>query len=124
MHCFTRSVQIFTVLQLFHVGFALAFLIPPTYSGKFCDKHVKMCARRRAEYEEELWGPKEEKEPQRQLLDSVFNLQPRMVLRTAVILAIFHSLRGTSSSNDHIITHLQVSPWCKPSLPKGQVCKT
>ncbi|XP_061525936.1 oocyte zinc finger protein XlCOF8.4-like [Phycodurus eques] len=44
-----------------------------------------MCARRTAEYEEELWGPKEEKEPQRQLLDAAFNLQPRIVLRRADI---------------------------------------
>ncbi|XP_061525889.1 zinc finger protein 25-like [Phycodurus eques] len=35
-----------------------------------------MCARRTAEYEEELCGPKEEKEPQRQRLDVVFN-RPR-----------------------------------------------
>ncbi|XP_061619442.1 zinc finger and SCAN domain-containing protein 31-like isoform X4 [Phyllopteryx taeniolatus] len=42
-----------------------------------------MCARRTAESEEELWGPKEEKEPQRQLLDAVFNLQPHTVHRRA-----------------------------------------
>ncbi|XP_061621311.1 oocyte zinc finger protein XlCOF8.4-like isoform X3 [Phyllopteryx taeniolatus] len=42
-----------------------------------------MCARGTAEYDEELWGPKEEEEPKGQLLDSVFNLQPRIVLRRA-----------------------------------------
>ncbi|XP_061525916.1 uncharacterized protein LOC133398278 isoform X3 [Phycodurus eques] len=46
---------------------------------------MKMCARRTAEYEEELCGPKEEKEPRRQLVDAVFNLQPRIVLRRADI---------------------------------------
>ncbi|XP_061663601.1 zinc finger protein 771-like isoform X4 [Syngnathoides biaculeatus] len=40
----------------------------------------KMCARTTAEYQEELWGPKEEKKPQRQLLDAVFNLRPQNVL--------------------------------------------
>ncbi|XP_061619608.1 uncharacterized protein LOC133472567 isoform X13 [Phyllopteryx taeniolatus] len=54
-------------------------------SGKCCDRRVKMCARRTAEYEEKLCGPKEEKEPQRQLLDAVFNLQPRIVLHRADI---------------------------------------
>ncbi|XP_061619507.1 uncharacterized protein LOC133472542 isoform X6 [Phyllopteryx taeniolatus] len=54
-----------------------------TLSGKCCDRRVKMCARRTAEYEEELCGPKEEKEPQRQLLDAAFNLQPRIVLHRA-----------------------------------------
>ncbi|XP_061619606.1 uncharacterized protein LOC133472567 isoform X11 [Phyllopteryx taeniolatus] len=49
-----------------------------------CDHRVKMCART-AEYEEELCGAKEEKEPQRQLLDAAFNLQPRIVLHRADI---------------------------------------
>ncbi|XP_061522803.1 uncharacterized protein LOC133396706 isoform X3 [Phycodurus eques] len=44
-----------------------------------------MCARRPAEYEEELRGPKEEKEPQRRRLDAAFNLRPRIVLRRADI---------------------------------------
>ncbi|XP_061618550.1 zinc finger protein 3 homolog isoform X2 [Phyllopteryx taeniolatus] len=39
-----------------------------------------MGGRRTPEYKDELCGPKEEKEPQRQLLDAVFNLQPRIVL--------------------------------------------
>ncbi|XP_061621408.1 zinc finger protein 691-like [Phyllopteryx taeniolatus] len=42
-----------------------------------------MCARRTPEYEEELCGPKEENEPQHQLLDAIFNLQPRIVLHRA-----------------------------------------
>ncbi|XP_061525838.1 gastrula zinc finger protein XlCGF48.2-like isoform X3 [Phycodurus eques] len=44
-----------------------------------------MCARRTAEYEEELCGPKEEKEPRLQVLDAAFNLQPRTVRRGADI---------------------------------------
>ncbi|XP_061663699.1 sarcoplasmic reticulum histidine-rich calcium-binding protein-like isoform X3 [Syngnathoides biaculeatus] len=38
---------------------------------------------RTAAYKEELWRPNEEKKPQRQLLDAVFSLQPRIVLRRA-----------------------------------------
>ncbi|XP_061619604.1 uncharacterized protein LOC133472567 isoform X9 [Phyllopteryx taeniolatus] len=52
-----------------------------------CDHRVKMCART-AEYEEELCGAKEEKEPQRQLLDAAFNLQPRIVLHRADFRAV------------------------------------
>ncbi|XP_061663880.1 zinc finger protein 501-like isoform X1 [Syngnathoides biaculeatus] len=50
---------------------------------------VKMCARRTGEYEEEVRGPKKE-EPQRQLLDAVFNLQPRIVLRRADVSENIH----------------------------------
>ncbi|XP_061525910.1 uncharacterized protein LOC133398276 isoform X2 [Phycodurus eques] len=42
-----------------------------------------MWARREAEYGEELCGPKEEMEPQRQRLDVVFNRQPPTVLHRA-----------------------------------------
>ncbi|XP_061619437.1 gastrula zinc finger protein XlCGF48.2-like isoform X4 [Phyllopteryx taeniolatus] len=52
-------------------------------SGKCFDRRVKMCARRTAEYEDELCGPKEEKEPHRQLVDAGFNLQARTVPRRA-----------------------------------------
>ncbi|XP_061618540.1 zinc finger protein 37-like isoform X3 [Phyllopteryx taeniolatus] len=52
-----------------------------TKSGKCCDRLVKMCARRTAEYEEDLCAPKDKNEPQRQLLDAAFNLQPPTVLR-------------------------------------------
>ncbi|XP_061525925.1 zinc finger protein 771-like isoform X1 [Phycodurus eques] len=62
-----------------------------------CDRRVKMCART-AEYEEELWGPKEEKEPQRQLLDAAFNLQPRIVLRRAGVSENLHPERQQSVS--------------------------
>ncbi|XP_061621304.1 uncharacterized protein LOC133473704 isoform X8 [Phyllopteryx taeniolatus] len=48
-------------------------------SGKFCGGCVKMCARRTAQYEEELGGPKAKK----QLLDAVVNLQPPTVQRRA-----------------------------------------
>ncbi|XP_061525943.1 uncharacterized protein LOC133398373 isoform X3 [Phycodurus eques] len=68
-----------------------------TLSGKCFDRHVKMCART-AEYEEELWGPKEEKEPQRQLLDAVFNLQPRIVLHRADVSENLHPERQQSVS--------------------------
>ncbi|XP_061669313.1 zinc finger protein 260-like isoform X5 [Syngnathoides biaculeatus] len=51
---------------------------------------VKMCARRTGEYEEEVRGPKKEEEPQRQLLDAVFNLQPRIVLRRADVSENIH----------------------------------
>ncbi|XP_061536248.1 zinc finger protein 260-like isoform X2 [Phycodurus eques] len=44
-----------------------------------------MSARRTPEYEEELGCPKEENEPDRQLLDAAFNLQHRTVLRGADI---------------------------------------
>ncbi|XP_061619550.1 cilia- and flagella-associated protein 251-like isoform X2 [Phyllopteryx taeniolatus] len=57
-----------------------------------------MCARRTAEYEEELWGPKEEKEPQRQLLDAVFNLQPQTVQRRADVSENLHPERQQSVS--------------------------
>ncbi|XP_061663877.1 uncharacterized protein LOC133493900 isoform X2 [Syngnathoides biaculeatus] len=49
----------------------------------FCDHRVKMCARSTAEYKEDIWGAKEEKKRQRRLLDVVFHLQPRIVLRRA-----------------------------------------
>ncbi|XP_061618554.1 uncharacterized protein LOC133472144 isoform X3 [Phyllopteryx taeniolatus] len=48
-------------------------------SGKCCDRLVKMCARTAA-YEKDLCAPKDENEPQHQLLDAAFNLQPRTVL--------------------------------------------
>ncbi|XP_061663694.1 uncharacterized protein LOC133493818 isoform X7 [Syngnathoides biaculeatus] len=48
---------------------------------------VKMCARSPGVYEEEVCGPKKEEEPQRQLLDAVFNLQPLIVLRRAVCMS-------------------------------------
>ncbi|XP_061619560.1 uncharacterized protein LOC133472559 isoform X2 [Phyllopteryx taeniolatus] len=57
-----------------------------------------MCARRTAEYEEELCGPKEEKEPQRQLLDAAFNLQPRIVLRRADVSENLHPEQQQSVS--------------------------
>ncbi|XP_061524059.1 uncharacterized protein LOC133397331 isoform X2 [Phycodurus eques] len=44
-----------------------------------------MSARRTAEYEEELWGPKVENEPQVQLLNAVCE-KPRVDLRTADII--------------------------------------
>ncbi|XP_061663726.1 uncharacterized protein LOC133493837 isoform X2 [Syngnathoides biaculeatus] len=44
-----------------------------------------MCARTSEKYKEEVCGPKKEEEPQRQLLDAVLNLQPRIVLRRAEI---------------------------------------
>ncbi|XP_061619609.1 uncharacterized protein LOC133472567 isoform X14 [Phyllopteryx taeniolatus] len=56
-----------------------------------------MCART-AEYEEKLCGPKEEKEPQRQLLDAVFNLQPRIVLHRADVSENLHPERQKSVS--------------------------
>ncbi|XP_061663700.1 uncharacterized protein LOC133493819 isoform X4 [Syngnathoides biaculeatus] len=46
---------------------------------------------RTAAYKEELWRPNEEKKPQRQLLDAVFSLQPRIVLRRADIAKMHHS---------------------------------
>ncbi|XP_061662794.1 gastrula zinc finger protein xFG20-1-like isoform X2 [Syngnathoides biaculeatus] len=52
-----------------------------------------MCARSTAEYDEELWGPKEEKKPQRQLLDAVFNLRPQNVLHRADIHENLHTKR-------------------------------
>ncbi|XP_061663234.1 zinc finger and SCAN domain-containing protein 2-like isoform X2 [Syngnathoides biaculeatus] len=48
--------------------------------GNWCKRHVKMCTSSTGDYEEELWGPKEEKKPQRELLGAVFNLQPQIVL--------------------------------------------
>ncbi|XP_061662238.1 uncharacterized protein LOC133493199 isoform X3 [Syngnathoides biaculeatus] len=60
---------------------------------KSIDRGVKMCARTSAAYQDELWGPKEEKKPQRQLLDAVFNLQPRIVLRRADITEYLHRER-------------------------------
>ncbi|XP_061663587.1 uncharacterized protein LOC133493798 isoform X2 [Syngnathoides biaculeatus] len=60
----------------------------PTYhksvQRRKCDLRVKMCARTTGEYKEEVRGPKKEEEPQRQRLDDVFNLQPRIVLHRAV----------------------------------------
>ncbi|XP_061663581.1 uncharacterized protein LOC133493797 isoform X3 [Syngnathoides biaculeatus] len=50
---------------------------------KCCDRRMKMCARTTGKYKEEVCGPKKEEEPQRQLLDAVFNLQPRFALRRA-----------------------------------------
>ncbi|XP_061619477.1 uncharacterized protein LOC133472535 isoform X4 [Phyllopteryx taeniolatus] len=52
-----------------------------------------MCARRTAEYEDELCGPKEEKEPHRQLVDAGFNLQARTVPRRADITEDLHTER-------------------------------
>ncbi|XP_061663706.1 ciliogenesis-associated TTC17-interacting protein-like isoform X3 [Syngnathoides biaculeatus] len=57
---------------------------------------VKMCARRTGEYKEEVRGPKKEEEPQRQLLDAVFNLQPQIVLRKAEISENLHPERQQS----------------------------
>ncbi|XP_061663578.1 cilia- and flagella-associated protein 251-like isoform X6 [Syngnathoides biaculeatus] len=57
-----------------------------------------MCARRTGEYEEEVCGPKKEEEPQRQLLDAVFNLQPRIVLRRAEISENLHPEQQQSIS--------------------------
>ncbi|XP_061663253.1 myelin transcription factor 1-like isoform X4 [Syngnathoides biaculeatus] len=42
-----------------------------------------MCARTTGKYKEEVRGPKEEEEPQRQPLDAVFNLHPQLVQCTA-----------------------------------------
>ncbi|XP_061663595.1 uncharacterized protein LOC133493799 isoform X5 [Syngnathoides biaculeatus] len=50
---------------------------------KCCEHCVEMCARTTGEYKEKLRGSKKEEEPQRHLLDAVFNLQPRIVLRRA-----------------------------------------
>ncbi|XP_061663875.1 uncharacterized protein LOC133493899 isoform X2 [Syngnathoides biaculeatus] len=58
-----------------------------------------MCERRTPEYEEELCGPEDEKEPQRRLVDAVFNLQPRIVLRRADV-------------NEDLHPH-----WLKPESP-------
>ncbi|XP_061663269.1 uncharacterized protein LOC133493644 isoform X2 [Syngnathoides biaculeatus] len=49
-----------------------------------------MCARMKGEYKEEVCGPKKKEEPQRQLLDTLFNLQPRIVLRRANISENLH----------------------------------
>ncbi|XP_061663172.1 uncharacterized protein LOC133493621 isoform X4 [Syngnathoides biaculeatus] len=56
---------------------------------KCCDHRVKMCTRTTGEYKEEVRGPKKEQEPQRQLLDALFNLQPLIVLRRAETEALF-----------------------------------
>ncbi|XP_061663226.1 uncharacterized protein LOC133493633 isoform X8 [Syngnathoides biaculeatus] len=66
---------------------------------KCCDGHVKMCARMSGEYKEEVCGPKEEEEPQHQLLDTVFNLQPQIVLRRADITEELHT---KWSAPDHL----------------------
>ncbi|XP_061663160.1 uncharacterized protein LOC133493620 isoform X2 [Syngnathoides biaculeatus] len=52
-----------------------------------------MCTRTTASYEEELWGAKVENKPQRQLLDAVFSLQPRVVLHRADITEYLHRER-------------------------------
>ncbi|XP_061663625.1 golgin subfamily A member 6-like protein 22 isoform X2 [Syngnathoides biaculeatus] len=85
---FNAEVDVFADMKL-ECKFASACLgqldIHMYLGGKWCDRCVKMCARSRAEYEKELSGPKEEKKPQRQLLDAVFNLQPQIVLCRADI---------------------------------------
>ncbi|XP_061663679.1 uncharacterized protein LOC133493816 isoform X3 [Syngnathoides biaculeatus] len=45
-----------------------------------------MCARTSEKYKEEVCGLEKEEKLQRQLLDAVFNLQPRIVLRRADII--------------------------------------
>ncbi|XP_061662459.1 uncharacterized protein LOC133493283 isoform X3 [Syngnathoides biaculeatus] len=53
------------------------------YSGdgrKYGARHMKMRAKTTGKSQEEVHGPKEEEDPQRQLLDTVFNLQPQIVL--------------------------------------------
>ncbi|XP_061663616.1 zinc finger protein 239-like isoform X1 [Syngnathoides biaculeatus] len=57
---------------------------PDQDHGKGGD-HVKMCAKTSGEYREKVCGPKKEAVPQRQLLEAVFNLQPRIVLCRADI---------------------------------------
>ncbi|XP_061663142.1 zinc finger protein 180-like isoform X2 [Syngnathoides biaculeatus] len=50
---------------------------------KCCDRRVKICAKTSVKYKEEFLGPKKAEETQYHLLDAVFNLQPRIVLRRA-----------------------------------------
>ncbi|XP_061525855.1 zinc finger and SCAN domain-containing protein 21-like isoform X2 [Phycodurus eques] len=57
-----------------------------------------MCARRTAEYEEKLCGPKDEKEPRRQLLDAVFKLHPRVARHRADVSENLHPERQQSVS--------------------------
>ncbi|XP_061663703.1 zinc finger protein OZF-like [Syngnathoides biaculeatus] len=58
---------------------------PTAHRRKSGDRRVKMCARTTGVFKEEVCGPKKEERPQHQLLDAVFNLQPRIVLRRAEI---------------------------------------
>ncbi|XP_061663720.1 uncharacterized protein LOC133493834 [Syngnathoides biaculeatus] len=65
---------------------------------KIVESVVKMCARRSGEYKEEIRGPKKEEKPKRQLLDAVFNLQPRIVLRRADVSENLHPEQQQSVS--------------------------
>ncbi|XP_061525894.1 uncharacterized protein LOC133398271 isoform X2 [Phycodurus eques] len=69
-----------------------------------------MCSRSTAEYEEELCGPKEEKEPQRQRLDAVFNRQPRTVPRRA----------GLGIENQEPTGAIAPAPRNRPNPPKNK----
>ncbi|XP_061663931.1 uncharacterized protein LOC133493940 [Syngnathoides biaculeatus] len=61
-----------------------------TQSRKCCNRRVKMCARTTGEYTKKVCGPKREEEPQRQLRDAVFNLQPQIVQRRADVSEYLH----------------------------------
>ncbi|XP_061663197.1 uncharacterized protein LOC133493626 isoform X2 [Syngnathoides biaculeatus] len=50
---------------------------------KCCDRPVQMSSKTSGEYKEEVRGPRNEEESQRQLLDAVFNVQPRIFLHRA-----------------------------------------
>ncbi|XP_061663620.1 uncharacterized protein LOC133493804 isoform X4 [Syngnathoides biaculeatus] len=71
---------------------------PDQDHGKGGD-HVKMCAKTSGEYREKVCGPKKEAVPQRQLLEAVFNLQPRIVLCRADVSEYLHPGRQQSVSS-------------------------
>ncbi|XP_061663752.1 zinc finger and SCAN domain-containing protein 2-like, partial [Syngnathoides biaculeatus] len=66
---------------------------------KCCDHRVKMCARTSVKYKEEVHGPKKEAEPQCQLLDTAFIMQPRIVQYRTEISENLHPDRQPSVSH-------------------------
>ncbi|XP_061525798.1 zinc finger protein 771-like [Phycodurus eques] len=97
---------------------SVVFIFRQLLSVKCCGRHVKMCARRTAEYEEELSGPKE---PQHQLLDAVFNLQPRTVLRRA---DISEDLRHECREPEPLYIKEEVEDEAHPHIKEEEELKT